>query len=221
MAIGDKLYVADKQTLDQVKALIGTASPSGGDLTTLFKSMKLIADYVDTLEARLGINTDPAGSGTIFSRLTQIAGYTDTVLQFLQNPGQLYVQRNLTFHPSLSWTSLLDLTGRGKVFVLNQGFRGVAGEAGAYVRMEFSITIDGVTRIFSSGYAVIPANTSASSVFNFLNNEVDANNLDTGEVIYFQSNFVCDYKIVVDSGALTLDESYEMPGIAYAYRMAF
>lgn len=81
--------IADKPTLDQVLAyvdtletLIGTANPASGDLTTLFKGLKLIADYVDTLEAKLGLNTDAAGTSTVFARLAQIAGYTDQVEGF-------------------------------------------------------------------------------------------------------------------------------------------
>jgi hypothetical protein len=53
--------IADKPTLDQVLAyvdtlesLIGTANPaSPGDLTTLFKGLRLLANYVDELETRL------------------------------------------------------------------------------------------------------------------------------------------------------------------------
>jgi len=79
VAIGDKLFVADKPTLDAVKVLIGDANPASGDLLTLFKGLKLIADYVDTLETKVGTNTDGAGTGSIFARLAQIAGYVDSV----------------------------------------------------------------------------------------------------------------------------------------------
>lgn len=111
----DKLYIADKATLDAIAALVGTANPAVGDLTTIFRGLKLIADYVDTLETVLGAtgdaaaatgtvearlaelltnrlttarggkldlvgNTgDAAGTGSLFARLAQIAGYTDGV----------------------------------------------------------------------------------------------------------------------------------------------
>lgn len=64
---------------DQVEGLIGTASPAAGDLTTLFRGLKLIADYVDTLETKVGTNADAAGTLTIFARLAQIAAYVDTL----------------------------------------------------------------------------------------------------------------------------------------------
>ncbi|MFX4261050.1 hypothetical protein ACOBQJ_02490 [Pelotomaculum propionicicum] len=64
---------------DTVEGLIGTANPATGDLTTVFKGLKLITDYVDTLETKLGLNTDPAGTNTVFARLAQMAGYTDTL----------------------------------------------------------------------------------------------------------------------------------------------
>jgi len=71
--------LADKITLDAVKALIGDANPVSGDLLTLFKGLKLIADYVDTLETKVGTNADGAGTSTLFARLAQLAGYTDSL----------------------------------------------------------------------------------------------------------------------------------------------
>lgn len=101
---------------DTLETLIGTASPTSGDLTTVFKGLKLIADYVDELESRLtaaragyldylnnlntrltdtragkldlvGTTGDAAGTGSIFARLAQIAGYTDTVETALGQTG--------------------------------------------------------------------------------------------------------------------------------------
>lgn len=65
--------------VDTLKTLIGTASPASGDLSTLFRGLKLIADYVDTLETKVGLNSDAAGSSTLFARLAQIAGFVDTL----------------------------------------------------------------------------------------------------------------------------------------------
>lgn len=67
------------QNMERLNALIGTANPASGDLLTLFKGLKLISDYVDTIEAKLGLNSDAAGTTTLFARLAQIAGYTDQV----------------------------------------------------------------------------------------------------------------------------------------------
>lgn len=64
---------------DTVETLIGAASPASGDLTTVFRGLKLIADYVDTLETKVGLNNDAAGTTTLFARLAQIAGYVDQV----------------------------------------------------------------------------------------------------------------------------------------------
>jgi hypothetical protein len=65
--------------VDSLESLVGTASPASGDLTTLFRGLKLIVDYVDTLETKIGLNNDAAGTTTLFARLAQIAGYTDQV----------------------------------------------------------------------------------------------------------------------------------------------
>jgi hypothetical protein len=93
--------------VDTLETSIGTANPSVGGTDTLFKFLKQINDYVDTLEtsigsanpssggtdtlfkflkqindlitSRVGNNTDAAGTSTLFARLAQIAGYTDSL----------------------------------------------------------------------------------------------------------------------------------------------
>lgn len=57
---------------DGVEGLIGTASPTSGGTDTLFK-------YLKQLETLIGANTNGAGTGTLFARLAQIAGYVDAV----------------------------------------------------------------------------------------------------------------------------------------------
>ncbi|MFE4201134.1 hypothetical protein [Aneurinibacillus aneurinilyticus] len=47
--------------------------------TTLFARLTQLANYVDTLESLLGLNTDPAGTSSIFARLAQISAYVDTL----------------------------------------------------------------------------------------------------------------------------------------------
>lgn len=65
--------IADKTTLDNVNAKVGTANPASGDLTTLFKGLKLIADYVDTLEAIVGSNADASSAaGSVHAKLKDV-----------------------------------------------------------------------------------------------------------------------------------------------------
>ncbi|MCP1355098.1 hypothetical protein [Aneurinibacillus migulanus] len=47
--------------------------------TTLFARLTQLANYVDTLENLLGLNTDVAGTNSIFARLAQITAYVDTL----------------------------------------------------------------------------------------------------------------------------------------------
>jgi hypothetical protein len=64
---------------DSLESLIGSASPSTGGTDTLFKFIKQVNDAVNSNGTKIGSNTDVAGTGTVFARLAQIAGYTDSV----------------------------------------------------------------------------------------------------------------------------------------------
>jgi hypothetical protein len=63
----------------QVLNGLGQANPGAGGTDTLFKFLKQINDYVDTLETKLGLNTDASGTTSVFARLAQIAAYVDTL----------------------------------------------------------------------------------------------------------------------------------------------
>lgn len=171
------LPIADKATLDQVLAyvdtletLLGTMSPAAGDLTTVFRGLKLIADYVDTLETKLGINTDTAGTSTVFSRLAQIAGYIDTLETSLGQTGDAASAtgsanaklaamlqrlgggtRNLTTYwtglgfPATSTTTMLSVSGTGilyGLYSLNASGFMIAGVYGTNYYSGLKITID-------------------------------------------------------------------------------
>ncbi|MED4731644.1 hypothetical protein P9597_26620 [Aneurinibacillus migulanus] len=80
--MADQIFLADKITQDAIKVktdLIGTANPSTGGTGNLFAFLKQINDFVDTVEEKLGLNTDTAGTTTTFARLAQIAAYVDTL----------------------------------------------------------------------------------------------------------------------------------------------
>lgn len=76
MAVGDKLFVADKQTLEAVKALIGANTDPAGN-ATVFARLAQIAAYVDQVEG----NTDTIESSlvTALADLLTIKGFTDTL----------------------------------------------------------------------------------------------------------------------------------------------
>ncbi len=114
--------IADKPTLDQVLAyvdtletLLGTANPASGDLTTVFKGLKLIADYVDTLESNLGTTGDAANAaGTVLARLAELltnrltaarAGYLDGDRYYM---GSYYATGG-------AWVNALNISGRGEL----------------------------------------------------------------------------------------------------------
>lgn len=80
--MANQIFLADKATQDAIKTntdLIGTKSPTTGGTDTLFKFLKQINDYVDTVEALLGTTGAAAGTGSVFARLAQIAGGTDSL----------------------------------------------------------------------------------------------------------------------------------------------
>lgn len=88
---------------DTLETLLGTANPASGDLTTLFRAAKL-------LDTKLGTNADAAGTATLFARLAQIAGYTDTLETSL---GQTGDAANATGSANAKLAALLQRVGGG------------------------------------------------------------------------------------------------------------
>lgn len=126
-----EISIADKATLDQVLG------------------------YVETLEAKLGLNTAGAGTTTVFARLAQIAGYIDTLETSLI--AQASIQPTKYFHPMLyqattaqdAWYILANVTS-GKGF-LSRVSANISG-APAYV-CSFRITVDGIVTTVLGGSA--------------------------------------------------------------------
>lgn len=74
MASGDKFYIADKVTLDEVKEKVGTTTDTGGSETggsVFAKLNKIIHDVLDVL-SKMGNAVDTMVGDTIFSRLNFI-----------------------------------------------------------------------------------------------------------------------------------------------------
>jgi len=140
---------------DTLETLIGTANPSSGDLTTLFKGLKL-------METKVGLNTDGAGTSTVFARLAQIVGYVDTVESLIgtANPAsggtntlfnymkkiddkslvqtRQFYRTEVTIAPS-SLTTVLDITGKGLLL----GIVGFANSDSISYTYRIRLTIDG------------------------------------------------------------------------------
>lgn len=66
------------QVLETLKRM-GAPNPTNASQEDLFSFLKELEGYVNQVEAKLGINTDAAGTGTVFARLAQLAAYVDAV----------------------------------------------------------------------------------------------------------------------------------------------
>lgn len=95
MAVGDKIYLADKQTLDETKSNTETIKASlastnskldlmdtkvstkaeQSTVNTIDANVKTANTNINTLNTKVGVNNDAAGTTTVFARLKQIYDY--------------------------------------------------------------------------------------------------------------------------------------------------
>lgn len=72
MAIGDKLYLADKPTLDTVKNNIDTAN---ANIVTVKNNVDTANNSITAITNKVGTNADASGTTTLFARAKQIYDY--------------------------------------------------------------------------------------------------------------------------------------------------
>lgn len=144
------LPIADKQTLDAVKALIGANTDPAG-IATLFARMALLAGYVDELESRL--------TAARAAKLDAIHNWGDFRPQTAQ----------IVNYTSTTYGTVINVTGRGVAFV--QIYHN-----GAYTGNKTKITVDGTVlqehtwSTASSGpytYGIPPLNTGSGYIDNW------------------------------------------------------
>jgi len=155
MASGDKQYIADKETLDAIKALIGLINDTGGTATagTLMAKLNAVINYVLT-------NNSGSATGTLSQKMTKaindLAAITTKLNDMMNNGGM--IPYTLDLHKinttlqktvsgkveSTSLTTLVNITGKG---VVNNLVLDITGST--YDRYKgnaiFSLIIDGVT----------------------------------------------------------------------------
>lgn len=114
-----------------------------------------IADKVtlDAIKTLLGLNTDAAGTSTVFARLAQIAGYTDQVegyVDTLESSLNAGVTWGRTFTPgtttltSSSLQTVLNLSGKGTLKYI------IFSLPTSLTVAQLKLTMDGVVRINSA-----------------------------------------------------------------------
>lgn len=157
-----EIGIADKATLDTVKALIGTNVDAAG-VATVFARLAQIAGYIDqvegytdTLEANVGSNADASSiSGSVHAKLKdlrQVAENTYIQATTVKNTvvGALGFLNGNFSTSSNSWTTALNITGAGCLQLLRVTYAVAANVAlTGCVR----VTLDGIALTDNFNYS--------------------------------------------------------------------
>lgn len=145
----DTIEAATQAVLSAVNAIKDTdiaalntkvgANNNSPGTSTLFARLAQVAGFTDTLETLVGLNTATAGTATLFARLAQIAGILQAV------PTTLHASYlALPTYTAGQWYTVTNVTGAGVLY--DAVARDTGSSAGA---MQLRITIDGVAGDYS------------------------------------------------------------------------